>query len=165
MGDITAALAAHRAAVDEFANTAAKAAGNWTTPRAPGKWSPSQVAEHVARAIEESANEVRGEPSRFPSVPAFVRPVVRGVFFNRVLKKGAFPRAKTNRALDPESGPESPTAARTRLDRAVGTFEEACRAASGRSETMTTTLFGKVELADYVRFQELHARHHEKQLG
>jgi len=89
MADVAEALAGNRAAVDELVSGAERAAGVWTTPRAPGKWSPSQVVEHVARALEESANVVAGVPSKFPTFPAFLRPLARGLFFNRVLRTGA----------------------------------------------------------------------------
>ena len=59
--------------------------------RAPGKWSPSQVVEHVGLVLEESANVVSGTPSKFPTLPAFVRPMVRRLLFNRVLKKRGIP--------------------------------------------------------------------------
>ena len=63
-----------------------KSSAAWTVPRAPGKWSPSQVVEHVAMALEESANVVTETPSKFPSIPGFLRPVARALFFNRVLR-------------------------------------------------------------------------------
>ena len=165
MGDVTAALAANRAAVGEFIAAAEQAASHWTDPRAPGKWSPSQVVEHVARSLEESAHEAAGVPSKFPTFPSFVRPVVRGVFFNRVLKRGAFPRAKTPAAFDPASGPASPADGRARVETALGEFEHACQARSGSGATMSSTIFGTVAVSDYVRFQELHTRHHQSQLS
>src|SRR5262245_33869281 len=114
MADVDTALAANRQAVADLIAAATRSAGTWTVPRAPGKWSPSQIVEHVARSLEESANVVSGAPSKFPTLPTFVRPLVRGVFFNRVLKKSAFPKAKTRKAFDPESGPTSPDLARVR---------------------------------------------------
>lgn len=162
MGDISAALAANRAAVGEFAAAAEQAGSHWTVARAPGQWSPSQVVEHLARSFEESAHLVAGEPSKFPTIPSVLRPVVRGLFFNRILKKGAFPRAKTTKPLDPESGPPSPAAGRARLEEAVAKFERACRASG---TTASSGIFGTVLVSDYVRFQELHTRHHQRQLS
>jgi hypothetical protein len=162
MSDVSAALAATRAAVGEFITAAERAASRWTTGRAPGKWCPAQVVEHVARSFEESAHEVAGVPSKFPTFPGFVRPLVRGVFFNRVLKRGAFPRARTTKAFDPDSGPATPAEGRARIEAAFAEFEQACRAAGA---TMSSTLFGTVAVSDYVRFQELHMRHHQSQLA
>src|SRR5256885_12485994 len=108
MADINAALAASKEAIDQLGVTGERTGLAWTAPRAPGKWSPSQVVEHVARALEEAANVVSGAPSKFPTLPAFLRPVVRGLFFNRVLKKRAFPKAKTTKAFNPPNGPATP---------------------------------------------------------
>ena len=48
---ITEALRANREALDDIVVAAEGAAEHWATPRAPGKWSPSQVVEHVARSL------------------------------------------------------------------------------------------------------------------
>ena len=55
MSDLDLSLAGVHAAVAEFLATGDAAEATWTMPRAPGKWSPSQVVEHVARIMEESA--------------------------------------------------------------------------------------------------------------
>lgn len=86
MSDLTAVLPDNRAAADALIAAAERAEEVWTVPRAPGKWSPSQVVEHVARALEESANVIEGKPTRFPALPFFLRPVVRGLFFNRAVR-------------------------------------------------------------------------------
>ena len=74
MADINAALDANRSALNELIAAAEKSGNAWLVPRAAGKWSPSQVVEHVARALDESANLVSGAPSRFPTLPSFLRP-------------------------------------------------------------------------------------------
>ena len=164
MTDLDHALAGNRAALDEFLAAAGKSAPSWTTPRGPGKWSPSQVAEHVARALEESANVVAGAPSRFPSLPSFLRPVLRGLFFNRVLKRGAFPKAKTNPAMNPATGPATPAEARPRLEAAVARFDRECRARDAAGGSVESLAFGRVSVVDFARFQELHTRHHCQQM-
>ena len=65
MTDINDALAANRAATIDFVAAAERSEATWTTPRAPGKWSPSQVVEHVAHCWEESANVVSRATPRF----------------------------------------------------------------------------------------------------
>jgi len=62
---------ANRAAVNDLLAAAKAREAVWTEPRAPGKWSPSQLVEHVARSLEESANEVRGVRSKFPNCRSF----------------------------------------------------------------------------------------------
>jgi len=119
-----------------------------------------------ARSLEESANIAAGRPSKFPRLPSVVHPVVRGLLFKRVLRKAAFPKAKTNKAMNPVAGPATPAEGRARLERAHERFDQACRQLVSRGERMRTTIFGAVAVEDYVRFMELmHTRHHGKQIG
>jgi hypothetical protein len=158
-------LEANLAAVSDLVAAAKAREDVWTTPRAPGKWSPAQLAEHVARSLEESANEVRGVRSKFPNLPFFLRPVARTLLFNRVLRKGTFPRARTSRPFNPIAGPATLADAERRLDQAVGAFIQACRECAASDQKVASTVFGVVAIDDYARFQECHTRHHTKQLG
>jgi hypothetical protein len=115
MADVNQALVANREAVADLLAAAERCGNAWLAPRAPGKWSPSQIVEHVARSLEESANVVAGEPSKFPAFPFFLRPVVRGFLFNRVLRNGAFPKGENEcgdgsreRSTDAGRGARSP---------------------------------------------------------
>jgi hypothetical protein len=164
MANINAALAASKEAIDQLIMAGERSGPAWTAARAAGKWSPSQIVEHVARSLEESANMAAGRPSKFPKLPAIVHPIVRTLLFNRVLKNGAFPKAKTNKAMDPASGPATPFDGRARLESAHETFDEACRQIASHGGRMRTTIFGAVAPEDYVRFMELHTRHHSKQM-
>ena len=164
MADINAALTASKEALDQLIVASERTGPAWTAPRAPGKWSPSQIVEHVARSLEESANMAAGRPSKFPKLPAIIHPVVRGLLFKRVLRKAEFPKARTNKAMDPASGPATPAEGRTRLETAHQKFDEACRHVSTHGERMRTTIFGAVPVEDYVRFMELHTRHHGRQM-
>ncbi len=167
MADVDPALAANRAAVDEMVKAAERAGSNWTTPPAPGKWSPQQVVEHVARSYEEGGNVIAGRPTKLPTLPFFVRPLAR-VIFNRAVKTGKFPKAKTNKPMDPskvpDPGPASPSEARARLEAAMTKFDEAYRARAAQGDAVKSGAFGKVSLQDYARFTELHTRHHTKQI-
>ena len=82
MADVNDVFAANRAAVLDLVAAAERSAATWTTPRAPGKWSPSQVVEHVAGGLEEAANALSGAPT-IPMPPAFLRPLLR-LYFNRI---------------------------------------------------------------------------------
>jgi len=167
MADITSALAANRAAVDEMVRAAEQAASHWTTPRAPGKWSPQQVVEHVARAYEEGGNVVTGQATKLPTLPFFLRPLAR-IMFNRAVKTGKFPKAKTNKPMDPsrapEPGPSSVSEARARLDAALAKFDRACKERASSGQKVVSGAFGEVTVEDYARFTELHTRHHTKQI-
>ena len=163
MADVDDVLAGTRAAVIDFVAAAERSAATWTTPRAPGKWSPSQVVEHVTRCWEESANVVSGAPS-MPMPPAFLRLVGR-LFFYRILKKDAFPKGfKANKAMDPTGGPATPAEARARLEGALARFDQECRRRAASGQRVVSTPFGTVSVEDYARFQALHTRHHCKQL-
>jgi len=164
MADINAALAASKEAIDQLGVTGERTGLAWTAPRAPGKWSPSQIVEHVARALEESANVAAGRPSKFPKLPPVLHPVVRGLLFRRVLKNAAFPKAKTNKAMNPASGPATPAEGRVRLETAHKKFDEVCRQLALRGERRRTTTFGAVGVEDYVRLMEILTRHHFKQI-
>jgi hypothetical protein len=165
MADLDSALAASKEAMERLIAAGERSAPAWTTARAPGKWSPSQIVEHVARSLEESAHMAAGGPSKFPKLPAMVHPIVRGLLFRRVLREGEFPSAKTNKAMDPASGPATPAEGRARLEAAHQQFDAACRRLGSRGERMRTTIFGAVPVEDYVRFMELHTRHHGKQMA
>lgn len=162
MADLNTALAASKDAIEQMILAGDRCGPAWTAPRAPGKWSPSQIVEHVARSLEESANMAAGRASKFPRLPAMVHPIVRGLLFRRVLRKGEFPKARTNKAMDPAAGPATPVEGRARLETAHRQFDEACRQIASQGARMHTTIFGAVPVEDYVRFMELHTRHHGK---
>ena len=164
MAEITALLEANRAAVDDLVLAAEGAHSNWTKPRAPGKWSPQQVVEHVAMALEEGGNVVSGRPTKLPTLPFFLRPLAR-LFFKRVVRTGSFPKARANKAMDPASGPSTPSEARPRLEAALARFDEACRARAASGGEVASGAFGRVSVEDYVRFTELHTRHHIEQIS
>ena len=86
MAEIDTALAASRDAVDQMIRPGEQSGAAWIAPRAPGKWSPSQIVEHIARGLEESANFAAGRLTKVPRPPAVVRPIAR-LLFTRVLRK------------------------------------------------------------------------------
>jgi hypothetical protein len=157
LAGVHAAVAALLAATDA-------AGAVWTVPRASGKWSPSQVVEHVARIMEESANVATGAPSKFPTIPFLLRPLVRARMFNRILKRQAFLEMKAGKAFTPASGSATPAEARVRLNEALARFDRACRARAASGQDVVSSIFGRVAVADFARFQELHVRHHLQQM-
>ena len=163
MSDLDASLAVNRTAVDDLISAAERCEGVWTTPRAPKKWSPSQIVEHVARSIEEGANVVAERPTRLPTLPFFIRPIAH-LGFNWILKRGAFPKAKTNKAMDPISGPASVAEGRTRLLAALEAFDKDARSRAAAGGRFYSHAFGQIDVESYARFMELHTRHHLKQM-
>ena len=164
MTDVDTALAASRDAVDEMIRAGQQSGAAWNAPRAPGKWSPSQIVEHVARGLEEGANVAAGRPSKVTMLPAVVRLIGRFIF-KRVLRKATFPKGfKAHKELNPASGPATPAEGRIRLETAYQEFDETCRRIAADGRPMTTT-FGSLPVQDVVRFSELHTRHHTKQMA
>jgi hypothetical protein len=162
--DLDVSLAGVHAATGALLATADGVGSFWKIPRAPGKWSPSQVVEHVARIMEESANVVAGVPSAFPTIPFLLRPIVRLLVFKRILRRKAFLKMKAAEAMDPPTGSATPKQARVRLQAVSRQFDQACRAREASGQDVASTIFGSVPVADFARFQELHVRHHHLQL-
>jgi hypothetical protein len=158
----TDAVGEVREALDETTRIAERCAGTFTSPAAPGKWSPAQVVEHIALSLEAAAVDLSGKPSGLPSLPAPLRFLARKLLFERVLRNGSFPKARTNKAMNLASGPETASLAAARLDTAWRTFATACDAHGGAPAT--SRVFGTIPLSDYARFQALHTAHHAKQL-
>jgi hypothetical protein len=164
MPDIDVSLAGVRAAVADLVAAAERVGVAWAKPRAPEKWSPSQIVEHVARIMEESANVAANRPSKFPTIPFFLRPIVRVLVFKRTLWRKAFPKMKASPVFIPVAGPGTPSDGRVRLQGALTSFDQACRARAATDEDVASTIFGAVHVADFARFQELHVRHHILQM-
>ena len=168
MADIDTALAASRDAVEQLIRAGEQSGAAWNAPRAPGKWSPSQIVEHVARGLEEGANLAAGRPT-VPMPPAVVRALLRPIgrfMFKRVLRKAAFPKGfKAHKAMNPASGPATPAEGRIRLEAAHQKFDEVFRRIAADGRPMTHPVFGSVPVQDLVRFGELHTHHHSKQMA
>jgi len=164
MPDNEPALAGVHAAVAELGAAAERVGVAWTKPRALGKWSPSQVVEHVARIMEESANVAANRPSKFPTIPFFLRPIVRLLVFKRTLWRRAFPKMKAIAAFVPATGSATPADGRVRLEGALRRFDQACRARAASNQDVVSTMFGAVAVADFATFQELHVRNHLLQM-
>ena len=71
---------------------------------------------------------------------------------------------RTGPAWTASRAPGKWSPSRVRLETAHQKFDEACRQIATHGERMRTTIFGAVPMEDYVRFMELHTRHHGKQL-
>lgn len=163
MPQLQAALHAHHQAVQAFLGSArALPPDLWDRPRAEGKWSPGQIAEHLALSYEASGEVLHGR-SPGPAPPRLLRPLLRTLLLRPVLWLGRFPAAsKAPEVLRP--GP-STAAAPVLLDRlraAAAAFERAVSEARGPD--IDHPAFGRLPLVDLVRLQEIHTRHHHLQL-
>ena len=164
MSDLDLSLTGLHGAVAAFLAAADAAGAKWTDPRVPGKWSPSQIGEHVTRIMEESAAVVSGAPSKFPTIPIVLRPIVRVLVFRRVLRRNAFFKMRAVEAFDPAAGSATPVEGRVRLEEVLVRFNQACRGRAASGQDVASTIFGAVSVADFAKFQELHVRHHLQQI-
>lgn len=163
MADLQTALHTHHEAVEAFlAAAGAVPAEQWGRPRLPGKWSPAQVAEHVALAYEANRGVLHG---RAPgaSAPRLLRPLIRRFGLGPVLRRGRFiPGSKSPKAFQPSASPPAPGVLLVRLRAAVEAFEGDARAFG--TSTLDHPFFGRLSLLDFVRLQEIHTEHHHGQL-
>lgn len=166
MADLQAGSADHQKAVAEFiAAAAAVSSADWASARASGKWSPGQVVEHLALTYELSRGMLQG---RYPgrTAPRLVRPLLRTLFLKPTLRRGHFGKpAKTLPPFEPTAAPDGFDDLTARLRAEATAFENDLDIAAGSgTATFEHPFFGKISLADYLRFQVIHTNHHRRQL-
>jgi uncharacterized damage-inducible protein DinB len=165
MTDLHTVMADNRQAVSAFvADTRAVPRSQWASPRAPGKWSPGQVTEHVALAYELSRSVLSGSFRR-PAKPWPVRLLTR-LFVKRLLHTGRFGKGLTSpKPLQPTESPTAPEALIARLEAAANGLESDLAAAARTGQTtIEHPLLGHLSLAEFLQFQAIHTNHHRQQL-
>jgi len=164
MADLQTALATHHQAVEAFLAAArAVPTVQWSQPRLPGKWSPGQVAEHLALAYEVNTGVLHGRIAA-TRAPRLLRPLIRKFGLEPVLRRGRFiPGSKSPKAFRPGASPAAPTVLLGRLQAAMAAFE--ADAAAVGTTTIDHPFFGRLALVDFVRLQEIHTQHHRGQLA
>ncbi|HEX5818268.1 MAG TPA: DinB family protein [Gemmatimonadales bacterium] len=156
----------NRAAVQHFVSVALGVPPDaWTRAPAAGKWSPAQVAEHVARTMDQAILIIEGRVTS-PSLPRLLRPLARRFVLRPVLRSGRFIRGgKAPKAFVPSADGVPQAGVAAALERALVAYEECvARQRQAGHDEFEHPVFGRIPLVDYVRFNELHARHHEAQL-
>lgn len=161
---LAGALEAQRAAIDHFTERAAGVVAGWTTPRAPGAWSPAEITEHLALVFDAVTEEIKGGPGIRARFGPLRRLLFRWIALPRIVAGRGFPGGV--RAVR-EARPVNVTASRDEsLDRLLRTaerFEEAVRSAPPATR-VTHPFFGRLTLPRAVRFSAAHIRHHAAQL-
>ena len=162
--DLQAILADARSAYADFTTALGRVpAARWIVPRALGKWSPGQVAEHIAISLELADRVVRGLPLK-SALPGVMRWVLRQFYVKPTLRNNAMKPGKTVSQFQPSATPDfEPTM--KRLDAAMMNFQGACVEAARAGKTAVEhPAFGTLSLVDYARLQVIHLRHHLAQV-
>ena len=167
MTELETALAENRAAVEEFvAAGRALDAARWRAPVGEGKWSPAQIAEHLAIIYEYNRKVMVGTA---PGVPWLLRPILQPLLRKMVVtdtvKAGRFTRkGRAPKFFLPSEATADAPAMMSRLTTAVGGFESDIRSRPRGDGTIAHPAFGTIAMVDWVRLQAIHVRHHRAQL-
>lgn len=159
------AIRRHRAALSRFFDAIAPLSpAEWEQPLAPGKWSPGQIAEHLALTYEVASQVVRGTSS-IPPMPRLLRPML-GWLVLWTIRIGRFPRGgRAMKGFLPSDRAGAREQILDRLTRAADAFDAECAGARREDRPgLVHPIFGKVRVVDYVLFNDLHTRHHTSQI-
>jgi hypothetical protein len=154
----------HRSVAEFLATARGVDSAGWSREPVPGKWSPAQVTEHVALAYERTRELLRGPAG--PGVPRLLRPIVRFLYVRPILRTGRFPaKGKAPKQFRPSSSPGTAEALCGRLETAAHGLEtDLERLESAGQRALDHPVFGRIKLADALRFQAFHTAHHRQQL-
>jgi len=167
MASLQVAITADREAVGAFVDAARRVPpAQWALPRAAGKWSPGQVTEHVALTYEQSRRMLLGTFTG-PVQPWVLQLLARWIFLRLMFKRGDFGKAAVAPDfIQPGGSPASSGDLLARLETAVRDLETDLTAASNARRThLDHPIFGRLPLADLLRFLMIHTQHHQPQLS
>jgi hypothetical protein len=163
-GDWQALVADHRASVREFVATAGTVEEErWERPAAPGKWSPSLVAEHLRVTYEVLLRELGGGSGIRIRLGWWRRTVLRATVLPRIVARGRFPAgAPAVREIRPGEGPFDRAATLSGLETLATELGQQLEARPGVS--LSHAFFGKMTAPVGLRVLAAHNRHHAAQL-
>ena len=168
MADPQAVIASKRRAVSAFVDAArAVSPAQWTTPRAPGKWSPGQVTEHVTLAYEQSRRMLQGTFTGAPK-PWYQQLLARWLGLPSLFKRGDFGKGPFQGPdfIQPSASPPSAVALLARLEAVTRDLEGSVAGASDSQRvTVAHPIFGRLPLTDLLHFLLIHTNHHRPQLS
>ena len=157
----------HEAMVKFLKAAKAVPVDRWQQPRAEGKWSPAQVAEHLAVAYELSRRMVAGNANVTEGLPPrLLQPLIRTLVRLTVLRTGKFIKAKAPVVFQPSSAPAAQDVLLRRLETAsTGLEQDAMRAKQTGQTAFDHAFFGRFGVAEYLQLQAYHTVHHRGQLS
>ena len=168
MADADVVIASNRGAVRAFVDAArAVPTTQWSIPRAAGKWSPGQVTEHVALAYEQSGRMLDGTFTG-GAKPWYQQLLARWLGLPSLLKRGDFGKGPFQAPdfIRPSASPPSSETLVARLEAAAHDLEASLAGApDARRVRVDHPVFGRLPLADLLRFLVIHTNHHRPQLS
>ena len=164
MEDLDAALRAHNESIFEFIAAARSFdLKSWWRPLGLGKWSPAQVAEHLALSYEAAWGMLNGHSSG-ENAPRFLRSLFRTILLDPVLASGS--RAQWIDAPPvcfPCGIPAHPVVVTERLKEAAQAFEMDAAGINDR-DVIRHPFFGPMTVIEAVMQQEIHTNFHRRRL-
>jgi hypothetical protein len=161
------ATADHRAAVESVADALRRIDPSaWRVPARPGKWTPAEIAHHLALAYEPPLSELSGGPGYTLRIPWWKRCLLRWKFLPGIVRRGEFPwGAPAPRELRPRDDATGQGEAVGRLREAAALFERRlAEAGAERRVRLKHAYFGRLSPSQTLKLLAAHAYHHEKQL-
>ncbi len=161
------AVEEHRDAVRRFVATAeGLGADAWVRPRAPGKWSPAQTAEHLVLAYEAVLRELAGGGGVRPRVTGWRQRVLRWVLLPHILFHRSFPlRAVSPREIRPPEVHSDRGALLARMRELAARTERELDTARATGARATHPYFGALPAVPALRFMAVHVEHHLRQIS
>jgi hypothetical protein len=160
-------LEEHRQAVMNLVTALEAVPGDrWAEPREPGKWSPSQIAEHLALSYEAVLRELSGEDGMQLKLSPLHRLLLRWFLLPHMLFHRSFPAgARSPREVRPPDTGAVQEEIGERLRELASRFEDAITQAGVNGEAgITHPYFGRIPPLRALRFVTLHLEHHRRQL-
>jgi len=162
-----AMLALHDAAASDFVQTVGDVSpSRWSQRPSSEAWSPAEITEHLARTYSQYAGEARGKNALRIRLRLPQRALARAFVKPRLLAGAPFPKARAPRALQPVSGPATPTdgAALFRATGAGCLRDLGLLAERRPHRELVHPYLGALPLYEVVQFAVQHIRHHHRQL-
>jgi len=162
---IERAAAFHREAIEQVAVAVElQDPALWAVPRQPGKWSPSEIAQHLVISYEPALAELDGGAGFALVLPWWKRTALRWTVLPRILG-GRFPKgAPAPKEARPRGGAASPREAARALRENAARFElRLVEAHAAGPVRLTHAYFGKLTAPQILKLVAVHAMHHREQ--
>lgn len=157
----------HRAALGQFLATARRIPSDlWTTPLAPGKWTPAEITSHLAQSYRVLRAELAGGKGMALRLPPWQRWMLRRTILPGILAGKGFPAyARAPKETRPRDIPtDAREALRILADEGEGFAQELAARATSERVRLTHAYFGPMSARRSLQLVTMHTRHHAHQL-